>query len=39
MAGTDRIEKGNALAPAGGSGYGVRLLVELARSTSQEGRL
>jgi leucyl aminopeptidase len=33
MAGTDRVEKGNALAPAGGSGYGVRLLVELARST------
>jgi leucyl aminopeptidase len=33
MAGTDRIEKGNALAPAGGSGYGVRLLVELARTT------
>jgi leucyl aminopeptidase len=33
MAGTDRIEKGNALAPVGGSGYGVRLLVELARST------
>ncbi|MCL2124338.1 MAG: leucyl aminopeptidase, partial [Desulfovibrionaceae bacterium] len=34
MAGTDRVEKGNALAPAGGSGYGVRLLVELARSTA-----
>jgi leucyl aminopeptidase len=34
MAGTDRIEKGNALAPAGGSGYGVRLLVELARLTA-----
>jgi leucyl aminopeptidase len=33
MAGTDRVEKRNALAPAGGSGYGVRLLVELARST------
>ena len=39
MAGTDRVEKGNALAPAGGSGYGVRLLVELARSTTGEGRL
>jgi leucyl aminopeptidase len=38
MAGTDRIEKGNALAPAGGSGYGVRLLVELARSTIQVGK-
>ena len=33
MAGTDRTEKGSALAPVGGSGYGVRLLVELARST------
>jgi len=39
MAGTDRIEKGNAFAPVGGSGYGVRLLVELARTTMQEGRL
>jgi leucyl aminopeptidase len=36
MAGTDRVEKGNALAPAGGSGFGVRLLLELARSTVQE---
>jgi leucyl aminopeptidase len=33
MAGTDRTEKGNALAPVGGSGYGVRLLTELARTT------
>ena len=33
MAGTDRTEKGSVLAPVGGSGYGVRLLVELARST------
>jgi leucyl aminopeptidase len=36
MAGTDRTEKANALAPAGGSGFGVRLLTELARSTAQE---
>jgi leucyl aminopeptidase len=38
MAGTDRTEKGNALAPVGGSGYGVRLLVELARVTAREDR-
>jgi len=33
MAGTDRTEKANALAPKGGSGFGVRLLAELARTT------
>jgi len=36
MAGTDRIEKATALAPAGGSGFGARLLTELARWTAQE---
>ena len=36
MAGTDRTEKDSALAPVGGSGYGVRLLVELARTTAKE---
>jgi len=36
MAGTDRIDKGTALAPAGGSGYGVRLLTALAGTGVQE---
>ncbi|MDR0466738.1 MAG: leucyl aminopeptidase, partial [Deltaproteobacteria bacterium] len=36
IAGTDRTEKGNALAPVGGSGFGARLLVELARSTAPD---
>ncbi len=31
MAGVDRADKGSALCPAGGSGYGARLLAELAK--------
>jgi leucyl aminopeptidase len=34
MAGTERVEKGTPLCPAGGSGYGVRLLTELARAAA-----